>query len=144
RQKTKLAIAAAADYFYRNKFVGAFVSAMLNTFPFDRQHPRQGLVYGKEILRSGKSLLIFPEGTRAKPADHLNFKRGFAALACQLGLPVVPIHIDGSYEMMPKGTHFPRRASIHISFGKPLIPSGRNSSELAMLAQSSVENLAAA
>lgn len=144
RHKSMLAVAAAADYFYKNKLIAALVTLVLNTFPFERSHPRRGFLRGKQVLQSGQSLLIFPEGTRAKPSDHLSFKRGFAALACNLGLPVVPICIEGSYNMLPKGAKWPRQASVQIIFGQAIYPAGQSSTELAQLAENRVHGLSPA
>lgn len=144
RLRSGLAIAAAADYFYKNSFVAALVTLVLNTFPFVRSNPKQGLKKAREVLCNGNSLLIYPEGTRKQPREHVCFKTGFAALACQLSLPVVPIRIEGSYEMLPKGVWLPRRSSIRISFAEPVYPVGQSRNELAHLVESRVDELLAA
>ena len=138
RFKQNLAIAAAADYFYKNKAVGAVVTAVLNTFPFERNHPRQAIKTARECLKHGDSLLIYPEGHRAQPDEEVCFKNGFASLACQFGLPVVPISIEGSYELLPKGAKWPQRSKIRICFGQPIYPAGKNKNEIAVLAQNKV------
>jgi len=142
RLRARLAIAAAADYFYEKKKLGAVVTLLLNTFPFDRSHPRQGLQQGKQVLQTGQSLLIFPEGTRTKPECKASFKRGFAALACQMKVPIVPIYICGSHEMLPKGSKWPQKAAVHISFGEPVMPEGQSSLEIAHIVETKVEQLA--
>jgi 1-acyl-sn-glycerol-3-phosphate acyltransferase len=142
RLRMRLAIAAAADYFYEKKKLGAVVTLLLNTFPFERCHPRQGLQQGKHVLQTGQSLLIFPEGTRTNPECRAGFKRGFAALACQMKVPIVPIYICGSHEMLPKGSSWPRKAAVHISFGEALMPEGKSSAEIAHIIEAKVKQLA--
>lgn len=120
RHRDKLAIAAAAEYFYTKKTLGAIVTLMLNTFAFEREHPRSGMLKARRVLEGGQSLLIFPQGTRSNPASCVGFKRGFASLACKLGLPIVPICIEGSFEMLPKGSNWPRKTDVKITFGEPI------------------------
>ncbi|MBX9687314.1 MAG: 1-acyl-sn-glycerol-3-phosphate acyltransferase [Candidatus Obscuribacterales bacterium] len=130
--RSKLAIAAAADYFYKSKLRGAFFTLLLNTFAFDREKPKHGLLQGREVLNKGFSLLIYPEGSRRAPSEQKGFKRGFAALACRMSLPVVPVHLEGTYEMLPKGACWPRAARVKVVFGKPVYSQGINSHELAL------------
>lgn len=134
RLKRRLAIAAAQDYFYKNKVLGLCVTAVLNTFAFDRTNARKALIAARQFLKAGNSLLIYPEGGRSSRS----FKRGFAMLAAQEGLPVVPIAISGTHEMLPKGTFFPKRASIRIVFGEPVVPGESSSSELAVKVENKV------
>lgn len=138
RLKRNLVVAAAADYFYTNKLVGSVVSLLMNTFAFERKNPRKGMRKAKECLKQGNSLLIYPEGHRATPDEQICFKRGFASLACQFKLPVVPIAIEGSHQMLPKGKNWPQEAAIRISFGEPIYPCGQDSNELAHIAEEKV------
>lgn len=140
--RRRLCIAAAADYFYKSRVVGFIVNLLMNTFPFERNNPRKGLQLAKAVLRNGQSLLIYPEGTRSISGNCITFKRGFACLSCQLGIPVVPIRVEGSREMLPKGTFWPRKARIRVAFAEPIFPKGHKSDELAHLAEESVRLLA--
>lgn len=116
--KRRLVIAAAEDYFYKNKLVAGCVSSVLNTFPFDRHDVRKSLTDSKRLLNAGNSMLIYPEGSRDQRKK--SFKRGFAILACECNLPVVPIFISGTAEMLPKGRFLPTPSRVMISFGKPI------------------------
>lgn len=140
--RSRLAIAAAADYFYQNKIIAAIVTLILNTFAFDRQHPLIGFKKAKEVVRHGNSLLIYPEGTRTMPGNSSGFKPGFALLARQLGVPVVPIGLEGSYEMLPKGSGFPKRSSVRVAIGSPIYPQGQSSEELMQATEVRVNVLA--
>lgn len=116
--KERLFIAAAEDYFYKNKLVAGCVSSVLNTFPFDRHDVRKSLSDSKRLLEAGNSLLIYPEGSRDQRKK--SFKRGFAILAAECNLPVVPIFISGTAEMLPKGRFLPTPSKVMLSFGKPV------------------------
>lgn len=56
-----------------------------------------------DVLRSGVSMLVYPEGTRSRDGRLLPFKKGPFHLAMESGVPVVPLTIVGAYEIWPKG-----------------------------------------
>ena len=85
-----------------------------------------------DILRQGKSLVIFPEGTRSRDGSLNSFKTGAAYLAKNLGIPVLPVTINGSYEIYPPHRRLPRlRRSLngHLVPGEIIDPSDFNSVE---------------
>jgi 1-acyl-sn-glycerol-3-phosphate acyltransferase len=78
---------------------------------------------GATGLKRGRSLLIFPEGTRSIDGHVAEFKKGAAILAVELGVPIVPIGIRGSFEAWPRGGRF-RLHPIEFHFGDPIDPKG--------------------
>lgn len=70
-------------------------------------------------LRHGKSMLIFPEGERSIDGHLLPFRKGIGIVACETGVPVVPVWIEGTYQVLPVGKRWPRRHTISLYFGKP-------------------------
>jgi long-chain acyl-CoA synthetase len=70
------------------------------------------------ILRQGQLLAIFPEGFRTPTGEVGRFKRGVAILAKELGVKLVPVYIQGSYEAWPPGVRLPRPHPIRIVFGR--------------------------
>lgn len=58
----------------------------------------------KAILRQGTPIMIFPEGTRSTTPNMRTFKRGAFSLACDVGVPVLPIVLDGTLEALPKNS----------------------------------------
>ena len=59
-----------------------------------------------KVLRQGKSIMIFPEGTRTFSGEMGDFKKTFAILAKELNVPIVPVRITGAYRMLKRGTRF--------------------------------------
>jgi long-chain acyl-CoA synthetase len=95
-----------------------------------------------EVLKKGKNIIIFPEGTRTKTGRMGEFKKTFAILSKELNIPVVPVAINGAYRAMPGRSIFPvpfRR--ISVSFSQPVYPKGYSSDELATLVQSKVHKM---
>jgi 1-acyl-sn-glycerol-3-phosphate acyltransferase len=72
------------------------------------------------LLREGRALLIFPEGTRGPEGELRPAKAGAAMLAVLSGAAVVPVYIRGSGAAWPKGRRLPRRTSVTVTFGRPL------------------------
>ncbi|HTX07113.1 MAG TPA: lysophospholipid acyltransferase family protein [Solirubrobacteraceae bacterium] len=134
RLRKRTVVAAAADYFYRNRLVASAVSLIFNTVPIER---RRGGGMSKngghldQLLDQGWSLLLFPEGTRSRDGMPGPLRRGAAVLAAAHNLTIVPIRVTGTAEAMPPGRFWPRRRRpvplsgrhrIEVSFGDPIVP----------------------
>jgi 1-acyl-sn-glycerol-3-phosphate acyltransferase len=91
--------------------------------PLDRSHGRQALKSmgnAAGIIKEGKSVVIFPEGTRSNDGHLLPFKRGGFILARMAGVPVVPVTINGSGRINPAGRIRLSSGDIVIKLHKPL------------------------
>jgi long-chain acyl-CoA synthetase len=83
------------------------------------------------VLKSGRSLIIFPEGTRTRDGLIGSYKKTFAILAHELNIPVVPVSIQGAYEALPSGGRFPKPwAPVRVKFLPPVSPAGLTVDEL--------------
>jgi 1-acyl-sn-glycerol-3-phosphate acyltransferase len=71
-----------------------------------------------EILKSGESVMIFPEGTRTRDGSLGPFKRGSLMAALKSGAPILPVAISGSYRIMPRGTFLINPAKVYLSAGQ--------------------------
>jgi 1-acyl-sn-glycerol-3-phosphate acyltransferase len=80
------------------------------------------------VVRQGKCLCIFPEGGRSPDGDLLEFKKGIGILALELGIPVVPVFISGTFEAFPRQAHFIKLVKIEVNFGLPIVPSAVDTS----------------
>lgn len=69
-----------------------------------------------EALKLGRNLLIFPEGTRTDDGNLNEFRPTFAILSMALGVPVIPVCIDGSFDVLPKHHKIPSRKPVTVSF----------------------------
>lgn len=90
----------------------------------DRKDPQaamKSLQRAKWVMDNKKiSVLVFPEGTRSKDGEVQSFKRGAFYLAAHSGYPVVPVTINGTNRIMPKGTFKLKRGTIYLHFDKPI------------------------
>ena len=90
----------------------------------DRKDIRQSVKainQGVKHLKEGYSLVIFPEGTRSKDGSLGEFKSGSFRLATKSGVPIVPITIKGSNNIMKKGSFIIRPAIIEIIISTPIM-----------------------
>jgi 1-acyl-sn-glycerol-3-phosphate acyltransferase len=136
RVRQRLVIAAAADYFYSNQVKGVAASLALGTVPFVRQggSSRESLQMLKDLIDQGWSVLIFPSGTRGKAGP---FKKGFAYLAVDAQVPVVPMYLHGLERVMPKGSFVPLPGGVAVAIGPP-IPPGKDYNDLVRRAEAGV------
>lgn len=106
-------------------FVGWYVAAMGMIF-VDRGSPeraRASVARAAEAVRAGKSVLIFPEGTRSPDGELRRFKSGGFEAAIAGGIPVVPVAIDGTREAHPPTGPFRLRwARLRVHIGEPIDP----------------------
>ncbi|WP_028580438.1 lysophospholipid acyltransferase family protein [Desulfogranum japonicum] len=89
----------------------------------DRSKGRQALKSLEEAARqisSGKSVLIFPEGTRTPDGKMADFKAGAILLAIKAGVPVVPLAFINSYNILPKGKLLANSGTVTIRIGSPI------------------------
>jgi 1-acyl-sn-glycerol-3-phosphate acyltransferase len=70
----------------------------------------------ESIRKKGYSFLIFPEGTRSRDGRIQSFRRGAFFLAVNSQVPVIPVSISGSYELMPKGSFSTKKGRIKVVF----------------------------
>jgi long-chain acyl-CoA synthetase len=82
------------------------------------------------VLRRGRILCVFPEGSRSRDGNIKEFKKGVGIIARELNIPLVPVAIRGTYEMLPTGGKFPRPAKVAVSFGKPVYPENKDYDEI--------------
>ncbi len=113
---------AAQDYFFEgNKWRRAYFENFTNLAPFDRKGGlRQALRMAGDHLDQGRTVLIFPEGTRSPDGTLQEFKPAIGHLALAHGVDILPIFLGGTYQAMRKGSKIPTRRDIYARIGLPL------------------------
>ncbi len=121
--KRRVWIAGAEDYFFDTAIKRFLFGRMFDTIAVDRRADGiLGLRRCCSALDRGDGLLIFPEGTRSLTGELQPFKTGIAVLAVERQVPIVPVHIDRTYALFPKGHRFIRPGTVEVCFGKPVHP----------------------
>lgn len=85
------------------------------------------------IKERGYSFLIFPEGTRSWDGKAMPFRRGGFYLALECGVPIVPVSIQGTYELMPRDKWMIRGGPVRIVFHEPIPVAGYTPENMAGL-----------
>ncbi|MBN1903082.1 1-acyl-sn-glycerol-3-phosphate acyltransferase, partial [Candidatus Sumerlaeota bacterium] len=103
---------------FDNRLFGWFLG-QLGTIPIRRTGlDREGIRICRDILKSGKSLLVFPEGTRTPDGNLREMKRGIALLTQEIPeIDLMPVYIDGTFKAWPRGRKIPKPAKVSVFFG---------------------------
>ncbi len=117
---------AKAEYFTGPGLKGRLTAAFfrgVGQIPVDRsggRASRAAISSGLAVLRKGRVLGIYPEGTRSHDGRLNKGRTGVASMAIRAGVPVVPCAMIGTFEAQPTGRRLPRIMRITIRFGAPL------------------------
>lgn len=116
------AVAARSDYFFDKHWKAALWSLWMNVIPLERDKVnRQSIETAEEVLNAGWSLVIFPEGTRGEDDFMQPFKPGAAYLSMRTGIPVVPVHLEGTRNIFTPYTRRLRFGQTRVTFGEPML-----------------------
>jgi long-chain acyl-CoA synthetase len=114
-----------------------------NAFPLPQREAgtRQTLRYIGDLLNGGYSILIFPEGKRNRSGNITRFRAGVGMIGSRLGVPVVPIRLDGLDWVLAPTWKFARPGRVRVTLGAPLRLSGDDHAELASRVEEAVRSL---
>ena len=119
--REKLVIAAGADYFFPNRLSAAASALFIGAIPIERNRlSKLSIQNSMNAIENGHNLLIFPEGGRSPDGWGREHRPGAAFVAKRTGAPVVPVYIDGTGRILPKGKNWPTRSPCAVVFGSPL------------------------
>jgi long-chain acyl-CoA synthetase len=118
---------------------------LFNAYPLpqDLAGVRRALNYTGELIKRGYCPLVFPEGARTPDGKVHPFRPGIGMMAIRLGVPVVPIYIDGLYEIYSIRDSWPRLGPVRVSFGSPRVFKNETYEKVAQELQNAVQKLSA-
>ena len=114
-----------------------------NTFPLPQREigTRRTLRYMGELAEEGLSILIFPEGRRTDYGEINSFRPGIGMIGVRLGLPIVPVRIEGLDKVLHHSWHMAKPGRVHVTFGEPIRTSGEDYTKLTASVQEAVSRL---
>jgi long-chain acyl-CoA synthetase len=99
----------------------ALGASLFNVFSMPRQSGfRKSFAYAGEAIDRGFSVMIFPEGHETKDGLMQPFKVGIGLLTSELSVPVIPIKLDGLFELKQRRQYFVRPGTVSVTFGEPV------------------------
>lgn len=106
----------------------------------ERSNLKNSILKLAKVLREGHRVIIFPEGARTHDGGTVPFKKTFAILAKELGVPIVPVCIRGAYEALPRGSRFLSPRRIEVDFLPAIVPAeGKSYEQLTRETQDAIE-----
>ena len=93
-----------------------------NVIVMEKSNLKNSILKLSEVLKKGKNVIIFPEGSRSYDGEMVPFKKTFAILSKELDVPVVPVCIRGAYDVLPRGSRWIKSKKIEVEYLPPLMP----------------------
>lgn len=117
-------------------------STGLNIFMFTQTKGiKENMEHTGWLMDKGYHVLFFPEGARTTTGNFEAFKPGVGKMVRLMKSPVVPIAIDGLYDVWRRGTRFPKRGNTVCRFGKPIVFNSESEKEITGKLHAAVEEL---
>lgn len=117
--------------------------ALMEPIAIDRSSGRKAIAQmveqGREMLKDGYWVVVFPEGTRARPGEQKKYKSGGARLAVEAGYPVVPVAHNAG-EFWPRHSFIKWPGRIKVSIGPVINPEGKTADQVNTEAETWIEN----
>lgn len=112
---------AAKDYFFDDPYRRTYFENFTNLLPMDRHGSlKKSLRMASEALKNGESLLIFPEGTRARDGVMIGFKPAMGHLCLVERVDILPMFLGGTHDALPVGSAIPKARELFVRIGEPL------------------------
>jgi long-chain acyl-CoA synthetase len=113
------------DWFFLHRWIRragyVLTVALFNVFPLPQLSGfRDSFAFAGELVDRGYSVLVFPEGERTPDGKMHPFRSGIGLLATRLNIPVIPMRIDGLWELKRAGKQFAAPGKITVRIGPPV------------------------
>jgi 1-acyl-sn-glycerol-3-phosphate acyltransferase len=125
--------AAAADYWFDvpvRRFVASSLIGILPVRRSGKDTYGQLLAAARPALKAGRTVVVYPEGTRSTDGSIAEFRSGAVRLARDCGVPIVPVAVLGTAEVLPKGASFISHAPMQVRIGEPVDPAATSAAQL--------------
>jgi long-chain acyl-CoA synthetase len=135
------------DWFFLRRWLQRMnyflVASLFNVFPLPKKSGfRESFRFAGDLADRGWNILVFPEGDLTPDGRLQPFRAGIGLLASNLKLPVVPMRIDGAYEIREARSKFNRPGRVRVHIGKPVVfPTGSDPQEIARVLEQRVAEL---
>jgi long-chain acyl-CoA synthetase len=94
-----------------------------------------------KLADAGMNILIFPEGGHSRDGKLQSFQQGLGIIVKELGIPVVPLNISGTEQVLAPTDRFPKRGKVTVTIGEPLRFRYEEPGEIVATTRQAVEKL---
>lgn len=130
----------AEETYFQSEF-RKFIAKNFNVIPVNiNKNLKDSLIKSAAVIKSGKNLVIFPEGARTRDGSLLPFKKGFAILSKELNIPVIPTVISGAFESYPINAKIPKPYPIKVKFLEAVYPDNLSYDEITDLVKNKIQH----
>ncbi|MGM0577830.1 MAG: lysophospholipid acyltransferase family protein [Myxococcota bacterium] len=123
---------------------GMWAMGMVSINRTNQKKAFQSIDRAARMIEAGKTVLVFPEGTRSSDGHLLPFKKGGFVMATQRHVPIVPVGIAGTQDILPKGWNWVSSSDVAVVVGDPIDTSPYdpdNKDDLMLLVRERIEAL---
>lgn len=96
----------------------------------NKEQAKKDMMYAGELIKKGKNIISFPEGTRTKNGEMGTFKRGTFLLSMNTGIEIIPVALHGARELLPTNSFGLKPGKIYLHFLPPVSPQTFSSVEI--------------
>ena len=119
-----------------------YATLLFNIFPLPQsQGFSRSLAYMGKLVDNDYNILLFPEGEHSRDGQMHGFHLGLGTMVKELAVPVVPVHINGTFQVLPHGANFPKRGMVTVIFGTPLHFRNEEPAEIVEITRNAVKQL---
>ena len=129
----KVKFGAAADYWFDVPVRRMIATSLIGVLPLRRSGDggyAALLEAAGPLLRAGHTIVIYPEGTRSVDGSIAEFRSGAVRLARDCGVPIIPVALLGTAEVLPKGGSFTPGSPMEVRIGDPIDPHHTTAAQL--------------
>ena len=110
---------AAGDTFFETPVIAAFAAGMMNALPLWRKNCGHHAIdtLRRRLVAEPCGYILFPEGTRSRTGQMSTFRHGIGMLIAANSVPVIPCHLQGTFDALPPGSKWPRSSRIVMRIG---------------------------
>ena len=130
--KAKPVFGAAADYWFDVRVRRFIATSLAGVLPVRRNAEGSYaalLAAARPSLKAGRTIVLYPEGTRSTDGTIGEFRSGALRLARECGVPIVPVAVTGTADVLPKGGRW-SPAPMQVRIGEPIDPNSTSASQL--------------
>ena len=112
---------AAGDVFFHTPALAAFSATVLNALPVWRKKVGAHAIQQRRarLIDEPSVYILFPEGGRTRDGSMRPFKSGIGMMTAGTDVPVVPCHLEGTFEAFPAESYIPRLHKVIVRIGQP-------------------------